>query len=48
MIANTWMLLTKLPMTTYGDAYDRFIEINFYVSEFEEHWYGDKVVFEQK
>ena len=32
----------------YGDAYDRSIKMNFIVSEFQEHWYGDKVVFEQK
>ena len=44
-----WTANSKVTITiTYGDAYDRFIEINFYVSEFEEHWYGDKVVFEQK
>ena len=33
---------------TYGDVYDRSVTLNYVVSEFQEHWYGDKVVFEQK
>lgn len=44
-----WTANSKVTITiNYGDAYEKFIEINFIVSEFEEHWYGDKVVFEQK
>lgn len=30
---------------TYSDVYDKTVSYHFYVSTFEEHWYGDKVVF---
>lgn len=30
---------------TYSDAYDKEITLNYKVSEYEKHWYGDKVVF---
>ena len=44
-----WTANSQVTITiTYGDAYDRSIKMNFIVSEFQEHWYGDKVVFEQK
>lgn len=33
---------------TYGDAYDKSIELEYAVIEFEDHWYGDKVVFAEK
>ena len=41
-----WTADSKITVEiTYGDAYDRVISTNFYVSTFENHWYGDKVVF---
>ena len=33
---------------TYVDAYDKTVEFIFKVSQFKDHWYGDKVVFEQQ
>ena len=33
---------------TYGDAYDKTVDFIFKVSQFKDHWYGDKVVFEQQ
>ncbi len=44
-----WTANSKVTITiTYGDAYDKTVDLIFTVSQFEEHWYGDKVVFEQK
>ena len=41
-----WTADSKITVEiTYGDAYDRVIRTSFYVSTFENHWYGDKVVF---
>jgi len=30
---------------TYSDVYDKTVSYKYYVSTFEDHWYGDKVVF---
>ena len=30
---------------TYNDVYDKTVSYHYYVSTFEDHWYGDKVVF---
>ena len=30
---------------TYSDVYDKTVSFKYYVSTFEDHWYGDKVVF---
>ena len=44
-----WTANSKVTITiTYGDAYDKTVDFIFTVSQFDEHWYGDKVVFEQK
>ena len=44
-----WTADSRVVITiTYGDAYDRTVTFNFKVSEFQEHWYGDKVVFVQE
>ena len=44
-----WTADSKVTVTiTYGDAYDKTVDFIFAVSLFEEHWYGDKVVFEQR
>lgn len=44
-----WTADSKITVEiTYGDAYDRVMSTNFYVSTFEEHWYGDKVVFSER
>lgn len=32
-------------LITYGDAYDKTASFKFAVSDFKEHWYGDKVEF---
>lgn len=32
-------------LITYGDAYDKTASFKFEVSDFKEHWYGDKVEF---
>lgn len=32
----------------YGDAYDKACSMKFKVATFEDHWYGDKVEFEQE
>ena len=44
-----WTADSKVTVTiTYGDAYDKTVNFVFTVSLFEEHWYGDKIVFEQQ
>lgn len=44
-----WTADSKITiLITYGDAYDKTASFNFVVSTFEEHWYGDKVVFSQQ
>lgn len=44
-----WTADSRVMITiTYGDAYDRTVTFNYKVSEFQEHWYGDKVVFVQE
>ncbi|MCI8886708.1 MAG: hypothetical protein HFG70_01340 [Hungatella sp.] len=35
-------------LITYGDAYNKTVSFKFAVSTFEEHWYGDKVVFSEQ
>lgn len=46
---HKWTANSKITIhIIYGDAYDRSIQLEFYVSEFAEHWYGNKVVFTQK
>ena len=32
----------------HADAYDETVSYEFFVSEYEKHWYGDKVVFKAK
>ncbi|WP_051204734.1 hypothetical protein [Butyrivibrio sp. VCD2006] len=32
----------------YTDAYDKEISMNYKISEYEDHWYGDKVVFAEE
>nr|MCR5135574.1 hypothetical protein [Oscillospiraceae bacterium] len=46
---HNWTADSRVVITiTYGDAYDRTVTFNYKVSEFREHWYGDKVVFVQE
>ena len=41
-----WTADSKLTLKiTYGDAYDKVLEQKYKVTEYEDHWYGDKVVF---
>lgn len=41
-----WTADSKIEVNvTFHDAYDKTSTYNLYVSTFEEHWYGDKVVF---
>lgn len=44
---HEWAAGSKITVEiTYGDAYGEKVSFGFTVSEFEKHWYGDKVVFE--
>ncbi|MGN0604194.1 MAG: hypothetical protein ACI4I2_09455 [Oscillospiraceae bacterium] len=41
-----WTADSKISIEiTYYDVYGKKINLDYYVSEFENHWYGDKVVF---
>lgn len=41
-----WTADSKITIEiNYADAYGKSTKINVYVSDFAEHWYGDKVVF---
>jgi len=43
-----WTANSRVTITiTYGDAYGKTTDFNFVVTEFQDHWYGDKVVFGQ-
>ena len=43
---NTWNGNSKITVTiTYADAGNKEITLKYKVAEYEEHWYGDKVVF---
>ena len=46
---HEWTADSKVTVTIkYTDAYDETIDFKFYVSEYTEHWYGDKIVFTQE
>lgn len=46
---QTWGKDTKVIIKIkYGDVYDKEYSLTYKVSEYESHWYGDKVVFVQE